>query len=56
MLEDIPVTREALQRELEKGFVYPGILGDIIIGSGESVIAFPLYPAKIVDGKLEYSF
>lgn len=56
VLEDIPVTREALQKELEKGFVYPGILGDIIIESGESVLAFPLYPAKVMDGKLEYSF
>jgi branched-chain amino acid transport system substrate-binding protein len=54
MLEDKEICRESVKRLLEDGFIHPGIFGDLDVKPGEHDITFPLYPARIVDGELEY--
>ena len=54
LLEDQEISRENLRRLLEGGFIYPGVFGDIHVKPSEHNMTFPLYPARISDGKIEY--
>lgn len=56
LLEDEEISRQDVKRVLEEGFTYPGVFGTIEVKPGEHDIIFPLYPAQIVDGKLEYLY
>ena len=46
--------REGVKRVLEEGFIYSGVFGSLEVKAGEHDISFPLYPAQIVDGKVQY--
>ncbi len=54
LLEDGEVSRRALREMLEGGFSYSGILGYADLKAGEHDIVFPLYPARVVSGELDY--
>ena len=54
LLKDKKISRENLRVTLEEGFMYPGIFGVLDVRSGEHDIPFPLHPARIVDGELQY--
>ncbi len=54
LLEDKEVSRESVRNLLEQGFTYPGVLGYLDVIPGEHDIAYPLYPARILNGKLKY--
>lgn len=50
----VEVTREGLRKLLATGFIYPGIFGEIEVEPGTRDIIFPLHPARIIDGKIEF--
>lgn len=54
LIEDHEISRKNIKSLLKEGFIYPGIFGDIDVKPGQHDIEFPLYPAKIVEGKIEY--
>lgn len=54
LLDGREVSRENIRKLLDLGFVYPGILGDIVAKQGEHEITFPLYPARIMGGEIRY--
>jgi len=54
LLEDEEISREGVKRVLEEGFIYYGVFGSLGVKAGEHDISFPLYPAQIVDGKVQY--
>lgn len=54
LLENKEVTRDAVRRALDDGFVYSGVFGSINVSAGEHDMSYPLYPARIVDGELDY--
>ena len=54
LLQDKEVSRENVRAVLEEGFMYPGVFGVLDVKPGEHEIFFPLYPARIVDGEIEY--
>ncbi len=54
LLEDKEVSRESVRNLLEQGFTYPGVLGYLDVKPGEHDIAYPLYPARILNGKIKY--
>ena len=54
MLEGQDVSREHVKAVLDAGFVYPGVFGDIHVKPGEHDLTFPLYPAQIVNGEVQY--
>jgi len=54
LLQNEELTRENVKRILDDGFSYSGVFGSIDVLPGEHDIAFPLYPSKVVDGKLEF--
>ncbi|MDY7030667.1 MAG: ABC transporter substrate-binding protein [Thermodesulfobacteriota bacterium] len=54
LLKDKKISRENLRVVLEQGFMYPGVFGFLDVKPGEHEINFPLHPARIVDGKLQY--
>ncbi len=56
LLEGREISRGNVKSLLEKGFVYPGIFGEIVLKPGEHDIYFPLYPAQLVDGKVRYRY
>jgi len=56
LLEDKEISRPGIKAALDSGFVYPGIFGEINHKSGEHDIPFPLHPARIVNGELEYLY
>ena len=56
LLEGKGISREIVKDLLETGFIHPGILGTIYIKSHDHDISFSLYPARIVDGELQYGY
>ena len=54
LIENKELTRKNLKRLLEKGFIYPGIFGDIILQEKSRDLLFPLYPAQVVNGNIKY--
>ena len=54
LLEDREISRENVKSLLEGGFIYSGVFGSIDVTPGEHDITFPLHPARIVDGEVEY--
>lgn len=54
LLRDKEISRESVKSLLEEGFIYPGVFGTIEVKPGEHDITFPLHPALIVDGEVEY--
>lgn len=54
LLEDEQVSRESVKGLLEGGFIHPGVFGNIDVKPGEHNFAFPLHPARIVDGKIKF--
>ena len=54
LLQDEEPTRRNLKALFDRGFTYSGILGLINVEPGERDITFPLFPARIEDGVIEY--
>jgi ABC-type branched-subunit amino acid transport system substrate-binding protein len=54
LLEDKEISRENVKILMEEGFIYSGVFGSIDVKPGDHDITFPLYPARIVDGKIKY--
>jgi len=54
LLEDQEISRENIRKQLDRGFTYPGIFGTLNVSPGKHDIHFPLHPARIRDGELEY--
>lgn len=54
LLEDREVSRESLTRQLDKGFVYPGVNGTVNVRPGEHEFGFPYLPARSMSGHLSY--
>ncbi len=48
------VTRESIRENLEAGFVYTGTLGSVTVPKGSHNFVFPLHPAVIHNGGLNY--
>jgi branched-chain amino acid transport system substrate-binding protein len=54
LLEDQEISRKNLKTRLEQGFIHPGVFGDIDVKAGQKDIPIPLYPARILNGELDY--
>lgn len=54
LLEGSRGDRDALRETLSTEFMYSGILGELSTKSGGRGMSFPLLPARIVDGGIEY--
>jgi branched-chain amino acid transport system substrate-binding protein len=54
ILQDEELSRDNVKRILDEGFSYSGVFGSIDALPGEHDISFPLLPAKVVNGKLEF--
>jgi branched-chain amino acid transport system substrate-binding protein len=54
LLEDEELSRDNVKRILDRGFSYSGVFGSIDVLPGEHDMSFPLLPAQVVDGKLEF--
>lgn len=54
LLEGQVISRENVKLLLEKGFIFPGVFGEINVKPGDHCMSFPLHPAQIVEGNLRY--
>jgi len=54
LMENKQITRQSIQQRLEAEFSYSGIMGDLEKSSGGHELDFPLFAAKIVDGRISY--
>jgi branched-chain amino acid transport system substrate-binding protein len=54
LLEEKEISRTSVKDLLSGGFTYPGVFGDITVKPGGHDITYPLYPARIVNGGVEY--
>jgi len=54
LLENEELSRDNVKQILDEGFSHVGVFGSIRVLPGEHDIAFPLVPAQVVDGKLEF--
>jgi branched-chain amino acid transport system substrate-binding protein len=54
LLEEKEISRESVRDLLSGGFTYPGVFGDITVKPGGHDITYPLYPARIINGGVEY--
>jgi len=54
LLEGKEVSRENIRKTLDEGFVYPSIFGNINVQPGDHDFDYPMYPARIVNGNLEF--
>ena len=54
LMNNKDISRESIKTALEEGFIYSGVFGTLKVKSGDHEINFPLFPVRIVDGKLEY--
>jgi len=54
ILEGEELSRDNVKQVLDGGFNHIGAFGNVHVLPGEHDIAFPLVPAKVVDGKLEF--
>lgn len=54
LLEGKEVTRNSLEYELSRGFIFTGVMGSLTISPGDHDFDFDVYPARIVEGELLY--
>jgi len=54
LLEGEELSRGNLQYVLDRGFTYSGVLGEVNLLPGERSLVPPLFPARIINGTLEY--
>jgi branched-chain amino acid transport system substrate-binding protein len=54
LLEDRAVSRQGVRDVLAAGFDYSGVFGPVRIRAGDHIIAFPMYPAQIVNDTLKF--
>lgn len=54
LLESKPLSRENVLQRLKSQFNYPGIFGYIEKQQGSINLSFPLYPARVVNGKIHF--
>ncbi len=54
ILQDEELTRDNVKRILDEGFSYSGVFGSVDVLPGEHDMSFPLLPAQVVNGKLEF--
>lgn len=54
LLDNQEISRNNVRKLLESEFFFPGIFGYIEKAEGEHDIDYPLYPARIVNGKIQY--
>lgn len=54
LLEGRKATRQTVKDVLAGGFQYSGVFGSVSLRAGEHDMSFPVYPARIVDGKIKY--
>jgi branched-chain amino acid transport system substrate-binding protein len=48
------ISRASVKNALKRGFIYTGVYGEIRLKSGERDMSFDYYPARIVDGEIEF--
>jgi branched-chain amino acid transport system substrate-binding protein len=54
LLEDRPASRKSVREVFAAGFEYSGVFGPVRLRPGEHIIAFPIYPAQILNNTLKY--
>lgn len=54
LLEGGEISAEALRDRLRDGFLYSGLFGNVSLDAGAQDLDFPLFPARISDGRLIY--
>jgi ABC-type branched-subunit amino acid transport system substrate-binding protein len=54
LLEDRHVSRQSVQEVLAAGFDYSGVFGPVRMRPGENELAFPLYPAQILNNAIKF--
>ncbi|MQX37822.1 ABC transporter substrate-binding protein [Roseospira navarrensis] len=54
LMEGGPTGQTDLRAQLQDGFLYSGLFGNVSLEAGQQDIAFPLFPARISDGRLIY--
>ena len=54
VLEGKEISRENIKNSLDEGFVYPALLGDVVVNPGEHDMSSQMYAAQIVDKNLKY--
>ena len=54
LLENEELSRDNVKRILDEGFIYSGVFGSVDVLPGEHDISFLLFPAQVIDGKLEF--
>lgn len=54
LMEDKQISRKSVKQLLDRGFIYPGVFGEIKVKPGEHDIHIPLHPARIENGKIKY--
>ncbi|MBN2323367.1 MAG: ABC transporter substrate-binding protein [Spirochaetes bacterium] len=50
LMEGKPIDRKQIRQELDRGFIYSGVFGEINLRPGEHDITFPLHPVEIAEG------
>jgi branched-chain amino acid transport system substrate-binding protein len=50
LMEGKTIDRKQIRQELDRGFIYSGVFGEINVRPGEHDITFPLHPAEIAEG------
>jgi branched-chain amino acid transport system substrate-binding protein len=54
LLDDEEISRENVKQILDSGFTYSGMFGTIIVPPKDHDIQFNLFPAKIINGDIEF--
>jgi ABC-type branched-subunit amino acid transport system substrate-binding protein len=54
LLEDRDISRQGVRDVMAGGFEYSGVFGHVRLRSGEHDLTFPMYPAQILNGTLQY--
>ena len=54
LMEDKEMSKDTVKSLFEKGFLYSGVFGNIELTAGHHDIFFPLFPARIENGKIQY--
>ncbi len=54
LFEGKEVSRENMKVVLDEGFIYSGVLGNVVVKPGEHDIEYAMYPARIVNKEVKY--
>lgn len=54
VMEDKELTPEVIRQQFNNGFLYPGVLGNLVVHPGDHDIAIPLLPARIDKGNINF--